>query len=105
MDFTRAFIEREAFEADVREVERELSGPVVHMSYDLDYDSTGDPAVHFKIVLPDESFKRDKLLDEIQHVSYVVKQKLQPVVRWGVYPYFRFRSKSTYESSPEPGWG
>ncbi len=105
MDFTRAFVDRQAFDAEVREVERELAGDVIRISYDLDHDSTGDPAVHFRIVLPDDAFQQDRLFTATQDVSDAIEYKLQPIGRWGVNPYFRYRSKTTYETSPEPAWG
>jgi hypothetical protein len=106
MDYTKAFIDREGFDAMVREAERELQaeGQVIHIRYDLDYDSTGDPAVHFRVVLPDASVKRENLLNAMEHVSFVVERKLQPQLHWGVFPYFRYWSKSTQEASREPAW-
>jgi hypothetical protein len=105
MEFVKAFIDREGFEAEVRAAERELQaeGRVIHIRYDLDYDSTGDPAVHFRVVVPDESMKRENLLSATRHVSGVIINKLQPL-QWGVYPYFRYWSKSTQEKIHEPAW-
>ena len=105
MEFVKAFIDREGFEAEVREAERELQaeGRVIHIRYDLDYDSTGDPAVHFRVVVPDESMKSEKLLNTINYVSAVIEQKLQPHL-WGVFPYFRYWSKTTQETIREPAW-
>jgi hypothetical protein len=106
VDFTRAFVDRAGFDGEVRKIERKLqaSGRVVHIRYDLDYDSTGDPAVHFRVVMPDEWFARERLLSATRHVSELIEDSLQPQLRWGVYPYFRYWKKSTQETSNEPAW-
>ena len=105
MDSTKAFLDRDGFEAEVRDAQRELGSLAVQMGYELDYDSIGEPAVHFRIVLPDESFKDGKILSSARQVSSVIEDRLQHRLRWGVYPYYRYWSKSTYEAHPEPGWG
>ena len=104
MLISRAFIEREQFETAVKKVEQQLRPHVLRIRYDLDYDSTGDPAAYFKIVLPDESFAKEKLLEQTRYVSFVIEQKLQPQRRWGINPYFRFRSSSEQERMQEPAW-
>ena len=86
MRIERAFGNREDFDVAVRKVERQLQRPglVVHIRYGLDYDSTGDPAVHFRVVLPDESFKRERLLGVMQSVSHEIERKMRPQAEWGV---------------------
>lgn len=106
MRIERAFNHRGDFDSAVRKVERQLrrAGHVVHIRYDLGYDSTGDPAVHFRIVLPDGSVKRERFLEAMQTVSSEIDRKVRPQSEWGVYPYFRYWSKSTQEASHDPAW-
>lgn len=104
MQLPRAFLHEDEFAAAVKKVEEKLGCEVVHISHSVDYDSTGDPAVHFRIVMPDKSFEKDQLLEKTRHVSFVIARELQPEERWGVYPYFRFRSQSEQEAMQEPAW-
>jgi hypothetical protein len=106
MHVPKAFAQKKEFAVAVRKVEQQLrrEKEAVRIRYELDYDSTGDPAVHFRIVLPDDSLKRENLVDATLRVSYVIEQKLQPQVRWGINPYYRFRSQTEHEASPEPAW-
>ena len=95
----RAFIHQQEFAEAVEKVEQILkaSGNVVRIRHDLDYDSTGDPAAYFRIVMPDELLARGKLLRETDEVSNILIRDLDLQERWGVSAYFRFRSQSEQE--------
>ena len=71
MRIENAFVNLPRFDDAVREVERELrlEGSVVNLCYDPDHDSTGEPSVHFRMVLPDSSFKRELLLEATRYVG------------------------------------
>ena len=100
----KAFANRSEFDAAVKGVEKALGKNVVRVRYALDYDSTGDPGVFFKIVLPDASVTKDNLWNTTQKVAFLIEQKLDPVGLWGVYPYYRFRSQSEQEAMQEASW-
>jgi len=102
--YTRAFSYPREFADAVKKVEQKLGDQVIRIRYSLDYDSTGDPAVHFRIVMPDSSLTKGKLLENTRHVSFVIEQELKPEELWGVNPYFRFRSESEQEKMQEPIW-
>jgi hypothetical protein len=102
--YTRAFARQREFAEEVARVEEKLGEKVIRIRYALDYDSTGDPAVHFRIVMPDSSITKGQLLESTQYVSSVIEQELQPEERWGVYAYFRFRAQSEQEVMQEPAW-
>ncbi|SPF50066.1 hypothetical protein SBA4_4250003 [Candidatus Sulfopaludibacter sp. SbA4] len=102
--FTKAFSYEREFAEAVKKVEQELGDKVIRIRYSLDYDSTGDPAVKFRIVMPDSSLTKDKLLEATQHVSWVIERELKPEETWGVYPYFNFRAESEQEAMQEPAW-
>ncbi len=85
-------------------VGQKLRDHVVRIRHTLDYDSTGDPAVYFRVIMPDSSLTRDKFLEATRYVSFVIEQELQPQEQWGVFPYFRFRSQSEQEAMQEPAW-
>jgi hypothetical protein len=102
----RAFIHQREFAEAVERVEQKLreSGQVVRVRHDLDYDSTGEPAVYFRIVMPDSSFADVRLLAATDDVANALIGDLDPLERWGVYPYFRYRSQSGQEATQEPSW-
>jgi hypothetical protein len=100
----KAFVHQREFADAVDKVEQKLRDKVIRIRHALDYDSTGDPAVYFRVVMPDSSLASDKLLEATRYVSFVIEQDLQPQEQWGVYPYFRFRSQSEQQAMQEPAW-
>lgn len=102
--YTRAFAHKREFADAVARVEEKLGDQVIRIRYSLDYDSTGDPAVKFRVVMPDSSLAKGKLLESTRHVSFVIEDELQPLETWGVYPYFNFRAQSEQEEMQEPAW-
>jgi hypothetical protein len=50
------------------------------------------------VILSDEATsERDQLFSVTNHVSHFIFQELEPMEKWGVFPYFDFRSKSEQE--------
>ena len=104
MYLPKAFFHPDEFADAVERVERKLGDKVIRIRHTLDYDSTGDPAVKFRVVMPDSSLEKGKLLESTRIVSNVIQQELNPHEQWGVYPYFRFRSQSEQQKMQEPAW-
>src|SRR5579863_2462773 len=96
MPTPKAFVEQTAFGGAVNRAEQKLraGGHVVRVRHAFDYDMDGTPAVWFRVVLPDGSVTRDKLLGSTDYVSSVLVREVQPQTKWGVHPHFSFRSKS-----------
>lgn len=104
MYLPRAFIHPREFADAVEKVERKLAASVVRIRHELDYDSTGDPAVYFRIVMPDGSLTKDRSMKTTTYVSNVIVEELDLGERWGIRPYFSFRSQSEQEAMQEPSW-
>ena len=106
MYLARAFFHEREFADAVEKVEQKLrqSGDVIRIRHELDYDSTGDPAVYFRILMPDSSLTKDKLLRATDDVANVLARDLHPEEQWGVNPYFTFRAQSEQEAMQEPSW-
>jgi hypothetical protein len=104
MNLPRAFMHEREFADAVEKVAQKLAGEGVRIRHELDYDWSGDPAVYFRVVMPDASVTEDKLLEATRYVSNMIAEDLQPQEQWGVYPYFRFRSQSEQEKMQEPSW-
>ena len=102
----RAFIEQAAFGKAVARAEQKLraAGRVVRVRHVLEHDMDGTPVVWFRVVLPDASVTRHKLLEAIDDVSFRLRREIQPQTKWDVYPHFSFRSKSEQDSMQEPAW-
>jgi hypothetical protein len=100
----RAFAQQDQFSAAVAEVERQLQPRVVRIRYTLGNDWTGDPAVFFRITLPDEATERDRLLSTANDVSSTLVRRVEPLEEWGVLPYFSYRSQSEQAQLNEPAW-
>ena len=91
-----------------REVEKAVAKlstrEVVRVSHSVGVDSTGEPAIFFRIVLTDSASKADALADVTGHVSATLFDELRPHENWGLIPYFSFRSKSEQDKRNEPEW-
>jgi hypothetical protein len=67
---------------------------VLSLTPTLGSDWQGEPAVFFLVVLSDAASRRDQLVRSTTEVSDLIDQQVQPLERWGVIPYFDFRSQS-----------
>jgi hypothetical protein len=98
------FLRQDQLDKKLAAAVRKLGKDVVRVRYTLDDDSTGEPAIYFRIVLTDAASREDKLLDVTERVSKVIRDHVQPYEAWGVYPYFSFRSQSEQDQLNDPVW-
>ena len=87
----------------VDEVERTMPD-VAWVRYKIGNDFYGDPAIFFRIVLTDEACKADVLYPSSQRVSEAIESRILPYQRWGLYPFFNFRSLSEQQVDEDPAW-
>ena len=87
----------------VDEVERTMPD-VAWVRYKIGNDFYGDPAIFFRIVLTDEACKADALSPSSHRVEEAIEGSLQPYQRWGLYPFFNFRSRSEQTGDEDPAW-
>ena len=80
------------------------SQEVAHVAYSIGDDSTGDPAIFFRIVLTDEASREDRLADVAGRVESTLFNSIRPIENWGLTPYFSFRSFSEQRMLNDPGW-
>ena len=83
---------------------RRLGTRILRLNYSLGEDSTGDPSVFFRIVIPDAAAQEDKLVDVTNDIVSVLTEEVRPYENWGLLPYFSFRSKSEQEGRSDPDW-
>jgi len=77
---------------------------VVRVRHSIGVDSTGDPAIFFRIVLTDLASKTDSLAEVTGRLSGTLFDELRPHENWGLIPYFNFRSNSEQENRNDPEW-
>ena len=79
-----------------------LGPEVVRLRHTIGEDTSGDPAIFFRIVLADWAVDEETLADVAGKISTTLINELRPYENWGVFPYFSFRSNS--EPSAEREW-
>ena len=87
------------FAAAVAETARRLASDVIRIVPTLGRDWSGEPAVFFLVILTDAARP-----DVATRVSQAITDELQPLPRWGLVPYFNFRSESEQSGFDEPVW-
>ena len=87
----------------VDEIARELAPDVVRIRFTADFDWSGDPALHFKIILADDASRSDRWPDLSERVRARLFDALG--LSWsGRIPYFRFRAESDQAKIKEASW-
>lgn len=77
---------------------------MVRVKHRVGFDSTGEPAIFFHIVLSDAAASEDRLADVTGHIATTLFEELHPH-DWGLIPYFSFRSKSEQDQRKnDPEW-
>jgi hypothetical protein len=78
---------------------------VVRLRYTFDDDWSGDPAIFFWITLSDDASRKEVLPETGRRVMDFITQRLDPMVQWGLIPYFNFRSQSEQAKLKEEVFG
>ena len=99
------FVSQAELDAEVHRAISQLGADVVRVRYGIGQDSGGDAALYFRIVLADRVVRpREMLRDTTQRISSALMDDLYPYSRWGLIPYFNFRSESEQATRHEPEW-
>jgi hypothetical protein len=88
----------------ITKVIRKLGNEVVRVNYSLGSDSTGEPAIFFRVVLTDAASREDKLAEVTGRIARILFDEVRPYENWGLLPYFSFRSKSEQKARNDPEW-
>jgi hypothetical protein len=78
---------------------------VANLRYTVENDWTGDPAIFFWVTLLDDAARPPILLQTSRNLKDYVVRRIDPVGRWGLLPYFSFRSKSEQDRLKEEVFG
>lgn len=79
-----------------------LGPEVVRLRHTIGADTSGDPAIFFRIILADWAVHEETLADVAGKITTALFEQLRPYENWGLVPYFTFRSNS--EQSTEREW-
>jgi hypothetical protein len=78
---------------------------VVKLLPTVENDWNGDPAIFFWITLSDEAARPAILPQTTRRIVDSITQRLDPVGRWDLIPYFSFRSQSEQAKLQEEVFG
>jgi hypothetical protein len=98
------FVTQVNIEAEVDGAVRRLGPDVVRVRHRVGEDTSGEPAIYFRIVITDSAARRENIGAATRQISNFLTDELQPYPRWGLYPYFSFRSESEQATRNEPEW-
>lgn len=79
-----------------------LGKDVVRLRYNLGESWSGQPAVHFRIVLTDQASKPPRLHKVASRIRGIIEQNVNPLSSWGLFSFYNFRSKSEQDALKEP---
>jgi hypothetical protein len=63
-----------------------LGNEVVRVRYNVGTDSGGDPAIYFRIVLPDSAIAEGTLADLTGRIADTLSDEVHPYENWGLIP-------------------
>ncbi len=89
-------------DALVSDAMEELAPDVRYIRYDIADDSTGKPALFFRVVLSDAAYSSERFSSAKNRVTDLIMSRLD----WDLdlYPHFRFRSESDQAKIREEMW-
>jgi hypothetical protein len=81
-----------------------LGDQVVRVRHSIGSDTSGEPAIFFRIILPDSAVQEATLADVTGRIATTLFEELRPYENWGLTPYFRFRGDSEQMLRNDPEW-
>jgi len=99
------FINQTEVEKAIDQVIAKLGPEVVRVRYNIGTDSTGDTALFFRVVLADSvAVDRKTFVDTAARVRATLREQLQSLENWGLFPYFNFRGNAENAQLSDPKW-
>jgi hypothetical protein len=100
----RAFARQAELEQAIHEIEPMLGPNVVRLRYSLEKDWSGDPAIFFRIVIPDRVSRGELALRTARQIEETLMQHLEPLEEWGVLAYFSYSNESEQAARHDKEW-
>ena len=88
------YVNPRELENEIERAEQKLGPEVVRVRHNVGPDTSGEPAIHFRIVLTDAASREETLAEVADRIDWILLNELRPHENWGMRLYTRFRSKS-----------
>ena len=98
-----AHVNLEQLDAEIERAKQKLGPEVVRVKHVFQEDSSGEPAVYFRIVLTDPATSRDNLLKVGNSIEQILRDEIRPY-NWGLRMYVRFRGESEQAKMTDSAW-
>ena len=98
------FVNQAQLASAVTQAVRKLGKNVVRVRHSIGTDTSGEPAIFFRIILSDAASREATLADVTGQIATILFEEIRPYENWGLIPYFSFRSKSEQAKRHEPEW-
>lgn len=98
----RGFVHQGQLDSEIKSAVRKLGPEVVHVTYRLSEDSTGEPSIFFRIVLTDAATREDILTETTGRIATILFDEIRPIENWRLHPYFNFSSESEQKRQKDP---
>lgn len=98
------FVDQAELANAVNQASDVLGPEIVRLRYGLGTDTSGDPAIFFRIVLADWAVNEQTLADVTGKIATILFEQLRPYENWGLVPYFSFRSNAEQMVRSDPEW-
>lgn len=102
--FSRTRVDEQEIAARVAELERRFAPDVVRVRYKVKNDSSGDPAIYFRVLLTDEASGPGRLGQMVNDVRRVIRTEIDPLNNWDLLSYVRFRNQSEQAEMRDAEW-
>ncbi len=99
-----AFVDQQQLDAEIAKALPLLGRNVAHINYSLGEDWSGDPSIFLRVLLTDQAAAPDGLGARTRDIRNALEQSVGFFEKWGVLPYFSFRSQSEQEDLKDPEW-
>lgn len=100
----RGFVKQGQLAIDVERAKRKLGPNVVRLKHSIGDDTSGEPAIYFRVVLTDSASQEETLAEVTGQIASSLFDDLRPYENWGLTPYFTFRSQSEQSKRNDPDW-
>ena len=97
-------VDSEQLSAAISKIEEAHKPDIVRILHTIENDSSGEPAIFFRVLLSDAASRPDRLHDVTSRIRTFILRQIDPFNSWGLIPYIRFRSESEQAVLRERAW-
>ncbi len=97
-------VDSEQLSAAITQIEEAHKPDIVRILHTIENDSSGDPAIFFRVLLSDAASSPNRLGDVATGIRTFILRQIDPFNSWGLVPYIHFRSESEQAVLRERAW-